>query len=141
MDSSALVRPAALLEREHELERVRAALRAVGQRAGGALVIEGAAGMGKSRLLEEARVRASDLGLRVFAARATELERGFPFGAVRQLFERPLLEADARERDRWLAGAAALAADVLTGAASSAARTPPPGPAAGDPGYAWLPAA
>ena len=104
---------------------------------GGALVIEGAAGMGKSRLLEEARAGASDLGLRVLAARATELEQGFPFGVVRQLFERPLLEADAGERDRWLAGAAALAADVLTGAATSASRAPPPGPAAGDPGYAW----
>src|SRR5688500_12751891 len=136
MDSSALARPAALLEREHELERVRAALRAVGQRAGGALVIEGAAGMGKSRLLEEARAQASDLGLRVLAARATELEQGFPFGVVRQLFERPLLEADAGERDRWLAGAAALAADVLTGA-PPAAVAPAPSPSAGDPGYAW----
>ena len=70
-------------------------------------------------------------------ARATELEQGFPFGVVRQLFERPLLEADGDERDRWLAGAAALAADVLTGAATSAPGAPPPGPAAGDPGYAW----
>ena len=136
MDQSTVARPAALLEREHELERVRAALRAVGQRAGAALVIEGAAGMGKSRLLEEARAPASDLGLRVLAARATELEQGFPFGVVRQLFERPLLEADAGERDRWLAGAAALAADVFTGA-PPAAVTPAPGPAAGDPGYAW----
>jgi DNA-binding CsgD family transcriptional regulator len=137
MNESALARPAALLEREHELERVRAALRAAGQRAGAALVIEGAAGMGKSRLLEEARARASDVGLRVLAARATELEQGFPFGVVRQLFERPLVEADAGERDRWLAGAAALAADVLTGSATSAPGAPPPGPAAGDPGYAW----
>jgi hypothetical protein len=137
MDSSAVARPAALLEREHELERIRAALRAAGRRAGGALVIEGAAGMGKSRLLEETRVRASELGLRVLAARATELEQGFPFGVVRQLFERPLLEADRDERDRWLAGAAALAADVLTGAATSAPGASPPGPAAGDPGYAW----
>src|SRR5687768_5099766 len=52
MDSSALAPLAALLEREHEVERIRAALRAVGQRSGGALVIEGPAGMGKSRLLE-----------------------------------------------------------------------------------------
>jgi hypothetical protein len=137
MDSSTLAGPAALLEREHEVERVGAALRSAGRRAGAALVIEGATGMGKSRLLEEARVRASDLGLRVLAARATELEQGFPFGVVRQLFERPLLEADAHERDRWLAGAAALAADVLTGAATSAPGAPPPGPATGDPGYAW----
>ena len=136
MDQSTVARPAALLEREHELERVRAALRAVGQRAGAALVIEGAAGMGKSRLLEEARAPASDLGLRVLAARATELEQGFPFGVVRQLFERPLLEADAGERDRWLAGAAALAADVFTGA-PTASVAPAPGLAAGDPGYAW----
>ena len=123
MDQSALAPPAALLEREHELERVRAALRAADKRAGAALVIEGAAGIGKSRLLGEARTRASDLGLLVLAARATELEQGFPFGVVRQLFERPLLEADAGERDRWLAGAAALAADVLTGAATSAPRS------------------
>ena len=136
MEQSALARPAALLEREHELERVRAALRSAGRRAGTALVIEGAAGMGKTRLLEEARARASDLGLRVLAARATELEQGFPFGVVRQLFERPLLEADTGERDRWLAGAAALAADVLTGA-PTAPVAPAPGPAAGDPGYAW----
>ncbi len=135
MDQSTLARPAALLEREHEVERVRDALRAAGQRAGAVLVIEGAAGMGKSRLLEEARVQASDLGLRVLAARATELEQGFPFGVVRQLFERPLLEADAGERDRWLAGAAALAADMLTGAPTTAVAVP--GPSAGDPGYAW----
>src|SRR2546429_6221622 len=115
MDRSAVGERGALLEREHELERLGAAVRAVGRRAGGAVVIEGVAGMGKSRLLEEARARASELGFRVLAARATELEQGFPFGVVLQLFERPLLEADADERDRWLAGAAALAADVLTG--------------------------
>ena len=134
MDQSARASPVALLEREHEVERIRGTLRAVGRRDGGALVIEGAAGMGKSRLLQEARERASDLGLRVLNARATELEQGFPFGVVRQLFERPLLEADADERDRWLAGAAGLAADVLTAAPTTA---PPPGPSAGDPGYAW----
>ena len=112
----ALAQPATLLEREHELERIVVALRAAGRQAGEAVVIEGAAGMGKSRLLEEARARASDLGLRVLGARATELEQGFPFGVVRQLFERPLLEADSAEREGWLSGAAALAADVLIGA-------------------------
>jgi DNA-binding CsgD family transcriptional regulator len=136
MEQPTLAQPAALLERENEVERVRAALRAVGQRAGGALVIEGAAGMGKSRLLEEARARALDLGVIVLNARATELEQGFPFGVVRQLFERPLLAADAFERERWLAGAAALAADLLIGAPATASGEPAPGPAAGDPGYA-----
>ena len=108
----------------------------MGQRAGAVVVIEGAAGMGKSRLLEVARVRAAELGLRVLSARATELEQGFPFGVMRQLFERPLLEADAGERERWLAGAAALAADVLDRPAP-ASDAIGHGPAAGDPGYAW----
>ncbi|HEX3831333.1 MAG TPA: ATP-binding protein [Solirubrobacteraceae bacterium] len=43
--------PAGLLEREREIERVHDALRAAGRRSGEALVIEGAAGMGKSRQL------------------------------------------------------------------------------------------
>ena len=124
--------PAALLERERELERAHAALRAVGQRAGCVLVIEGAAGIGKSRLLGDARARASQLGYRVLSARATELEQGFPFGVVRQLFERLVSDAGDDERARWLTGAAALAADLLTGAPA-----PPPGPATGDAGYAW----
>jgi DNA-binding CsgD family transcriptional regulator len=135
MDPLAVAQPAALLEREHEVERVYAALRAVGQQAGVALIIEGAAGIGKSRLLDEARLRAPDLGVTVLSARSTELEQGFPFGVVRQLFERRLLEADTGGRERWLAGAAALAADVLTGAATSGSRAPP-APAAGDPAYA-----
>jgi len=46
MEESALALWDALLEREHELERIRAAVRAPGQRAGGALIIESAAGMG-----------------------------------------------------------------------------------------------
>ncbi|MGB0096255.1 MAG: ATP-binding protein, partial [Solirubrobacteraceae bacterium] len=76
MDRSALVLANALLEREHEVEHIRAALRAVGQRAGRAVIIEGAAGMGKSRLLDEARRQAPGLGVCVLSARATELERG-----------------------------------------------------------------
>jgi DNA-binding CsgD family transcriptional regulator len=137
MDASEAAEPAALLEREHEVERVRAALQAVGRRAGGVLVIEGAAGIGNSRLLEVARERASGLGIRVLNARATELEQGFPFGVVRQLFERPLLEADAGERARWLAGAAGLAEEVITGSPTTHSRAPGAGPSAGDPGYAW----
>src|SRR4051812_37701580 len=105
-----------LLERGQELERIRAAVRSARQRVGGAVVIEGAAGIGKSQLLEAAGVRAAEQGLRVLRARATELEHGFPFGVVRQLFERLLADADDAARDGWLAGAAALAADVVTGA-------------------------
>jgi predicted ATPase len=124
--------PAALLERELELEHAHAALRAVGQGAGCVLVIEGAAGIGKSRLLDDARSRGVQLGFRVLSARATELEQGFPYGVVRQLFERLMAEASDDERHRRLAGAAALGADVLTGASA-----PSPAPPPGDPSYAW----
>src|SRR5258707_5973941 len=137
MDKSALAEPGALLERELELERVHAALHAVGQRAGVTLVIEGPAGVGKSRLLEAGRARAASLGISVLNARATELEQGFPFGVVRQLFERPLVEADTDEHDRWLAGAASLAAEVLTSAPAAVSKAPAHGPTANDPGYAW----
>src|SRR6478609_9237154 len=114
MRGSAVAPPAALLEREHEVERIGDALREVAEGAGRTVAIEALAGMGKSRLLEDGRVRASELGFRVLSARATELEQGFPFGVMRQLFERPLNEAEADERRRWLAGAAALAADAVT---------------------------
>jgi len=132
MDTLAGTGPAALLERENELERARVALRAVGRQTGCVLVVQGAAGIGKSRLLGEARAYASQLGYRVLSARATELEEGFPFGVVRQLFERLVCDAGDDERARWLTGAAALAADLLTGAPA-----PAPGPATGDYGYAW----
>ena len=136
MNESALVEPAGLLEREHELERVDAALEAVGQRRGRVLVIEGAPGIGKSRLLEAGSLRGIDLGVHVLSARATELEQGFPFGVVRQLFERTLLEADAGERDRWLDGAASLAADVLLDAPATPGTALAQGPTSSDPGYA-----
>src|SRR5438552_10849047 len=71
MDRSAIAEPGALLEREQEVEHVGAVVRAVGRRAGAALVIEGVAGLGKSSLLDEARTRASELGFRVLSARAT----------------------------------------------------------------------
>ncbi|HTP21849.1 MAG TPA: AAA family ATPase [Solirubrobacteraceae bacterium] len=136
MDRTALASPIGLLEREHEVEHVQAALRDASKRAGRAVVIEGAAGLGKSRLLELAGARASELGFRVLGARGTELEQGFPFGVVRQLFERALMSAEEDERERWLAGAAALGAEVLTGAPVAI-----PGSTAGaspdDPSYAW----
>jgi hypothetical protein len=47
MYESALALADALLERDHEVEEVRTAVRAVGQQAGAALMIEGAAGIGK----------------------------------------------------------------------------------------------
>jgi DNA-binding SARP family transcriptional activator len=75
--------PADLLERELELGEVDAALH---RTAGGVLLIEGPAGIGKTRLLSELQDRAQD-GWRVYGARASLLEREYGFGVVRQLFE------------------------------------------------------
>ena len=96
------------------LERVRqlGALQELVQRAdnGDAVValIEGPAGIGKTRLLAAAREMAGAAGFRVLTARGSDLEQEFAFGVARQLFE-PLL-ADPAERTRWLAGAAEPAA-------------------------------
>ena len=46
--------------------------------------------------------------MRTLHARASELERSFTFGVVRQLFEPALFAASAEERERWLTGAAGL---------------------------------
>ncbi len=100
-----------LLERERELEALAAAIAAAADGTAALVLIEGPAGIGKSRLLAEARTLAEEHELCVRSARAGELERDFPFGIVRQLFESQLV--DEGERSRLLAGAASAAAPVF----------------------------
>src|SRR6185503_12707957 len=64
-----------------------------------------------SRLLTELRRHAAERELLVLSARGGELERDFPFGIVRQLFEARL--ADDRMRARVLTGAALAAAPIF----------------------------
>ena len=93
-----------LLERDGELESLRATLAEAAEGDGRLALVVGPAGIGKSRLLAELRSAAAEEDVRVLAARGSELEREFPFGVVRQLFEPPLTDAELRER--WLAVAA-----------------------------------
>ena len=79
----------------------------------GLLVVEGPAGIGKTRLLATARRRAADAGLAVLGARSSELEHEFSYGVVRQLFEPAVLAAGGGAQDELLAGAAALAAPLF----------------------------
>jgi hypothetical protein len=65
MAASVSTEPDTMLEREREVDRVRRMLRTVGRREGVVVVIEGAAGIGKSRLLEVGRTTGSALGFRV----------------------------------------------------------------------------
>jgi DNA-binding CsgD family transcriptional regulator len=77
-----------LLGRGIELARVDDLFGAVLSGRGQALVLEGAAGIGKTALLNAARARALDAGLSVFSARADELESEHAYGVVRQWLER-----------------------------------------------------
>ena len=100
-----------LLEREAELEALDRSITDAAAGRAGLVLIEGPAGIGKSRLIAEARRRAAESGLIVLSARGGELERDFPFGVVRQLFEPRL--ADDAVRARVFTGAAAAAAAVF----------------------------
>ncbi len=105
----AIENPSPLLEREEEEERIGGALGDARDGAGRFLVVQAAGGLGKTSLLAGARRRARELDMRVLGGRRSELESGFPFGIVRQLFEPALYEAGPGQRDALLAGAAALA--------------------------------
>jgi DNA-binding CsgD family transcriptional regulator len=100
-----------LLERERELTLLEQLLRVDPGGLSRPVVIEGPAGIGKTRLLAELRQRAAAEGLRVLAAQGSDLEREFPYGAVRQLFE-PVL-SDPEARDRLLDDAAAPAGSIF----------------------------
>ena len=99
-----------LLERDRELAALEQLVGDARAGQGRVALIEGPAGIGKSRLLAEAR-RIAGSQMTVLAARCSELERDFSFGSVRQLFE-PVAR-DAERRARLLAGAAAAAEGVL----------------------------
>jgi len=118
-----------LLDRDREAAQIQAALADAAGGRGRLLVIEGDAGIGKTRLLRHARTLAAASTVDVLTARCSELERQFPFGVVRQLFE-PLLAGPATD---LLGGAAAGAAPVFrsldglgepAGTADSAAELP-----------------
>jgi DNA-binding CsgD family transcriptional regulator len=99
-----------LLEREAELAAAQGAIEE-----GGVLLIEGGAGIGKTSLLAAACQRAAELGHEVLRARGSELEAGFAFGVVRQLFERRLALASQHERRALLEGPASAARAALAG--------------------------
>jgi DNA-binding CsgD family transcriptional regulator len=121
-----------LVERETELEVVRAAVRNAAAGAGRLLVIEGPAGIGKTRLLLAARESADEGAMHVLHARGSELEREFPYGLVRQLFEPALAEAQDDERSALTSGAARVVEPLLAQGES------PPLPTVGDASFSIL---
>src|ERR1700722_1786502 len=126
-----------LLERDRELQRVGECLQRAQQGRGGALVVEGPAGIGKTVLLAVARDAAGGEGFRVLRARGAELEREFAFGVVRQLFEPVVAGVSEEERAQLLDGAPQGGGPVLwsPGVVDGAATAAPIAP---DPSFAVL---
>ena len=96
----------ALVEREGELEQLRAAIAAARSGEGALVVVEAPAGYGKTELLRALRREADSAGTRLLAATGAELERDFPFGVVLQMFEAELRGAAEQRRAQLLDGAA-----------------------------------
>ena len=110
-----------LLERERELAELDTMVGNACAGRGCLAVVDAPAGLGKTRLLQALRSAGQAAGMRVLAARATELERDFPFALVRQLFGPQLATLPASEREALFEGAADAARGALgfaTGAAT-----------------------
>ena len=102
-----------ILERDGELAVLSAAGAAAGAGHGALVLVEGPAGIGKTTLLRAAVRPPGRPGLRILTARGLALERGFPYGIVRQLIEPVRAAAGPGEWDALLDGAAGLAARVF----------------------------
>src|SRR3954469_22505790 len=126
-----------LLEREHELEAIRRTLAGSAQGAGGLVVIDGPAGVGKTALLDAALAIAQEENLLVLRARGAELERAFGFGVVRQLFD-SVLRADGFDPAALFTGAARFAAPLLEVAVDGVPARPPEDPFAARHALYWL---
>ena len=95
-----------LVERDREVSQLRQALAQLRLGRSTRLLLEGPAGIGKTRLLEELGRQAQKRGVRVLVARASPLEQSFGYGVVRQLLEPAVT-------DGLLCGAAAPARAVF----------------------------
>jgi DNA-binding CsgD family transcriptional regulator/tetratricopeptide (TPR) repeat protein len=102
-----------LLERDEELGRLDRLLDAASAGEGSVTVISGEAGVGKTALLEAAVRGSRSVGVRPLLAHASELEREFSLGVIRQLMEPAVLGLDDDARAAAFTGAAAPASTVL----------------------------
>jgi DNA-binding CsgD family transcriptional regulator len=109
---------APLIERETEVAQLTEALDAAADGRGRLVVLEGPAGIGKTRLVRHAAEVAEDRGMQAFLAAGAALERDLPYGCTLQLFAAPLAALDPAERERVTTGPAHVAAALLEGGAA-----------------------
>ena len=105
-----------IVGRDQELAVLSAAVAGAAAGRGSLVLVEGAAGIGKTTLLRAACAESGAPGGRVLTARGLALEGGFSYGIVRQLLEPVRAAAGSGEWDGLLDGAARLAARVFDGA-------------------------
>ena len=79
-------RPAALLEREHELAALGRTVERVASGETASVLLLGPAGIGKTQLILATEELGRNAGLQILRARGAEDELGFAYGIVRQLF-------------------------------------------------------
>jgi hypothetical protein len=96
------VRPVSerLIERGAERARLAAAVARACAGSGALTLVTGPPGIGKTCLVEAAGTRAREAGMLVLTGRGGELEHDQPYGVVRQLFERLLMDARGTTRNR-----------------------------------------
>src|SRR5215212_4535130 len=116
-------RDSSLLDRDAEVPRLGAAVNAARGGSGQCVFVTGEAGIGKTELLRVAQRLAAKAGMRVRGARGGPVEREFPFGVVRQLFDGLLARMPVQARRRLFVGAAAGAAAVVAGDAAAVGST------------------
>lgn len=104
------------LERPDELSTIGGSLDAAAAGDGQVLVIEGEAGIGKTRLVRETRAMAKDRGFVRMQATGDELESAMAWGVVRQMVERSISRYTGAVREAIIAGPTGRALAALDGA-------------------------
>ncbi|WP_299926036.1 BTAD domain-containing putative transcriptional regulator [uncultured Nocardioides sp.] len=94
--------PDGLVDRDREMALLRSRLDELTDGTSGCVLVEGSAGIGKTRLLDELRRFAVAAGVWVRSARSSPSEHGFEWGVVRQLFGAGVDDAIGRD-DRFAA--------------------------------------
>jgi DNA-binding CsgD family transcriptional regulator len=113
MDSPTPTTDPDLLEREAELDALEGALAGAVEGRGSVVAIEGPPGIGKSSLVKACLGLAAARDMYTITVRATELERSYPYGIVRQTADSVQLDKTDEERAALFTGAAKLALPIL----------------------------
>jgi DNA-binding CsgD family transcriptional regulator len=102
-----------LFEREREQRALAGLIEAAREGRGGLALLDAAPGLGKTALCAFARSLAERREMTVLSATAAPLDREFPFGLARKLFDHRVERAGASDRRALLSGAARLAAPLF----------------------------